>query len=223
MALASALEVVVVVFSFRRPHLFRYTPLAACMLAFFLMDAGRLFVLQKYGWSSPQYLYFYYYSDALATIALYFGIMCLYKMVFAEMGASRYIQGAAVMLLFLTAAFSYKVIHQQQGHLTSRFVVELSQNLYFVGVVLTYLLWGAVLKLRETRARLVQLILGLGVYFSAYAAYYAFRNLFPNVEGLHKFVPQFLGLILPLGWAYTFAKVPEDMRLQPSRLAVRTR
>jgi len=48
-------------------------------------------------------------------------------------------------------------------------VVELSQNLYFIGVLLTYLLWGAMMKMRENRTRLMQLVLTMGVYFSAFA------------------------------------------------------
>jgi len=40
-------------------------------------------------------------------------------------------------------------------------------------------LWGAMLKLRETRTRLIQLVLALGLYFSVFAASYAFWNLSP--------------------------------------------
>ena len=93
-----------------------------------------------------------------------------------------------------------------------------------VGVVLTYLLWGAVLKLRETRTRLIQLILALGVYFSATAGTYALRNLFPGLqESFLRWVPPLIGTWLPLAWAYTFSKVPEDARLMTARLVVRTR
>jgi hypothetical protein len=157
------------------------------------------------------------------TVSLYFAVMGLYEHVFREMAASRYIRAASVMLLSGTALFSYLVVRQNQGHLTSRIVVELDQNLYFVGVVLTYLLWGAVLKLRETRTRLIQLVLALGIYFSAYAAYYALRNLFPSVEGPHKIIPALVGCWLPLAWAYTFIKIPEEARLATARLAPRTR
>jgi hypothetical protein len=95
--------------------------------------------------------------------------------------------------------------------------VELSQNLYFVGVVLTYVLWGAVVKLRETRTRLVQLVLALGIYFSASAAAYALRNMFPSLAVTH-FIPPLAGTFLPLAWAYTFWKVSETARLAPGRL-----
>jgi hypothetical protein len=129
-----------------------------------------------------------------------------------------------MLLLAATAIFSYAVVHHNRGHLTTRFVVELGQNLYFVGVVLTYVLWGAILKLRETRARLIQLVLALGVYFSATAGTYALRNLFPSLQQhfLH-WVPPVVGLWLPLAWAYTFVMVSDEARLATARLAVRTR
>jgi hypothetical protein len=114
--------------------------------------------------------------------------------------------------------FSYLLVRQHQTQLTNRFVVELSQNLYFVGVVLTYLLWGAVIKLRETRTRLVQLVLALGIYFSASAGAYALRNMYPGLA-ITKFIPPLAGTFLPLAWAYTFWRVSEDARLAPARLA----
>jgi hypothetical protein len=155
---------------------------------------------------------------------VYFTIMELYQHVFREMNLSGYIRGATALLLAGTAFFSYAVVRQNTDHLTSRFVVELGQNLYFVGVVLTYLLWGAVLKLKETRTRLIQLILALGVYFSATAAAYALRHLFPSLQSsILRWVPPLIGTWLPLAWAYTFSKVSEDARLATANLVVRTR
>ncbi|HET7151487.1 MAG TPA: hypothetical protein VFI60_08755, partial [Candidatus Acidoferrum sp.] len=89
----------------------------------------------------------------------------------------------------------------------------------FVGLVLTYVLWGAILKLRETRARLVQFVLALGVYFSAFAADYALRNLYPNLQTLWQYTMPLLGCILPAAWMYSFLRVNEEERLAPSRLA----
>jgi hypothetical protein len=107
--------------------------------------------------------------------------------------------------------------------MTTRFVVELEQNINFVVVVLTYLLWGAILKLRETRTRLIQLVLALGVAFSATAGSYALRNLFPDATNLLRWVPPVMGVWLPLAWAYTLTKVPEDARLATARLVARAR
>ena len=146
-----------------------------------LVALGEYFTIQHYGFQSMNYRYYYYYSESLLTILLFWVIILFYQQVFAEMEASRYIRRAAALLLVATGFFSYMVIHANKDHLTSRFVVELGQNLYFVGVLLTYLLWGAILKLRETRTRLIQLVLALGVYFSATAGTYALRNLFPGL------------------------------------------
>jgi VanZ family protein len=148
--------------------------------------------------------------------------MSFYQQVFHQMGVGKYVRWTSVFLLSATALFSYLVVRQMPSHhLTSRFVVEMSQNLYFVGVVLTYLLWGAILKLRETRTRLIQLVLALGIFFSADAATYALRSLFPGLEAnFLKWVPPLVGTFLPLAWAYTFTKISEDARLETARVAL---
>lgn len=192
------------------------------MLGALGINIGRFFIFQRYGFASTEYKYFYYYSDALWTIFLYMSVLALYQLVFKEMGVSKQIRAASIALLGATAVFSYLVVRQHQTQLTNHFVVELSQNLYFVGVVLTYLLWAAVIKLHETRTRLVQLVLALGIYFSASAGAYALRNMYPGLP-ITKFIPPLAGTFLPLAWAYTFWKVPEDARLAPLSLTAPNR
>jgi hypothetical protein len=85
---------------------------------------------------------------------------------------------------------------------------------------LTYLLWGAVLKLRETRARVIQFVLSLGVYFSLYAAKYALDNIYPNLSHIWMDLPQLISTLLPIAWCYAFLRFNEDARLVPARLAV---
>ena len=200
----------------------KYFPLVFYMLAEFIATAGRFIVFLRFGYASQEYFYFYYYSDALEVICLYCALMGLYSLVFEEMGVSRYLRVAGVLLLGATAGLTYAVVSGSRDRLLTHFVVELSQNLYFVGVILTYLLWGAILKLRETRTRLIQLVLALGVAFSATAGSYALRNLFPDAY-LLRWVPPIMGVWLPLAWAYTLTKVPEDARLATARLVARAR
>ena len=211
-----------VVCSVRARCLTRYFVPNLCMVSFFLINLSRFVVLIRDGFGSSEYMYFYYYTDALGTIVLYFSVMAFYQLVFEEMGVSKYLRGASIALLAGTAWFSYMVVNQHTTQLTTRFVVELSQNLYFVGVVLTYLLWGAVLKLRETRTRIIQLVLALGIYFSGSAGAYALRNLVSHPE-LVKFVPPLMGTFLPLAWAYTFLKVSEEARLATARVVAPNR
>jgi hypothetical protein len=202
----------------------RYIFLGVYLLAATLVTAGQYTCIKKFGWSSVEYWYYYYYSESLLTILLFFVIVQFYDRVFEELNASRYVRRGAIGLVAATALFSYLVIRANQDHLMSRFVVELGQNLYFLGVVLTYLLWGAILKMRETRTRLIQLVLALGVYFSATAAAYALRNLFPSLQpAVLRWVPPIIGVWLPAAWAFTMMKVSEDARLVTSHLLARAR
>jgi hypothetical protein len=218
------LEVYVVVCAVYRKGFFRELPVNMYMLAAAGVSCGQALCMHRFGYSSPQYCYYYYYSDSLLTILMFWVIIHFYQEVFKEMRVGRYVRVAAVLLLLATAFFSYLVVHQNRGNLTSRFVIEIGQNLYFIGVVLTYLLWATVVKLRETRTKLVQLVLALGVYFSATAGSYAIGNLFPNFYNpFVRYLLPVIGVWLPAAWAYTFTKVPDNARMVAGALLARAR
>jgi hypothetical protein len=65
-------------------------------------------------------------------------------------------------------------------------------------------------------------VLSLGVYFSAFAASYALVNLYPDFV-LWRYVSHLMSMWLPLSWAYTFIKVPEDARLATSSVVIPNR
>src|SRR5713226_9260467 len=116
------------------------------MLSTVFLSIGRHQVLSHFGLRSSEYRYTYYYSDALLTIFLYLALITLYLHVFDEMKVEKFVRLTAVLLLVGTVLFSYAVVQQSQNKmLTGAFFAELSQNLYFVGLVLTYVLWGAIL------------------------------------------------------------------------------
>lgn len=175
-------------------------------------------LLHSGGVTSEAYRYFYFYSDALLTIALYFAVISLFFQVFEQMHVQRYLRLAAVLLLAGTALVSYGIVSQSSTRILTHFAFELSQNLYFVGLALIYVLWGAVVKLRETRTHLVQLVLSLGIYFSAYAATYALANLAPAVYPYARYLFPVLGALLPMTWAYAFWRIPANARLAPASL-----
>ncbi len=218
--LGTLFEAAVVVCALRRKALRRYFFLNLYMLFSVFVSLGRFQVLLHSGRSSVEYRYFYFYSDALLTIVLYFALISLYLLVFQELHVERYLRMGAVLLLAGTAWFSYAVVSQSSHRMLTHFAFELSQNLYFVGMVLTYVLWGAILKLRETRALLVQLVLSLGVYFSTFAASYAMSNLRPDLFSHITYLFPIVACLLPLSWAYGFWRVAEDARIVPARLAV---
>ena len=215
--MGTAFELLFVVCSLARKSFLRYFFLNLYLLLSTTVSIGRFFILWSYGLRSDQYMYFYYYSDALLTLALFVALISLYSHVLGELRAGEYVKWGAVFLLLGTAGFSYAVVAQSADRLSTSFAYELSQNLYFVGLVLTYVLWGAVLKLRETRTRLVQIILSLGLYFSAYAASYALMN-FSGKYSLIQYLSGALGCFLPLSWSLTMLRYTEESRLAPARL-----
>jgi hypothetical protein len=217
--IGTALELAFVVCSIARKSFFTYFFLNLYMLLTVLADVARWLVLRKCGFGSEQYMGCYYYTDALLTVLLYVSLISLYARVFGELRFAKHMRLAAVVLLLGTAGFSYAVVAQSEHTLYtgSGFAYELSQNLYFVGIVLTYLLWGAVLKLRETRTRLVQIVLSLGLYFSAYAASYALYNVAPQY-GVVRYAAGAIGCLLPLAWCITLMRYSEDSRLAPAQL-----
>ncbi|MBI1749053.1 MAG: hypothetical protein HY234_11840 [Acidobacteria bacterium] len=210
----------IVILAVVRGHFLRYFSLNLYVLGLIADTVGGFLIVRWYGFASLEYRFFYYFADVLLTILLYLVILGFFLHVFSEMQVARHLRVAAGVLLGLTAGVSYWIVHDQTAYLTTRFVIELSQNLYFLGVLLTWLLWGAVLKLHAARTRIVHLVLSIGCYFSAYALTYALRNLLPG-HAIWRMIPPILGFLLALAWAYTFTFVPEEARMMPSR--VRTR
>jgi hypothetical protein len=187
------------------------------MLVTLVIDVARFAILMNYGFASLNYRYFYYYSDLLLTICLFCALTGLYSQVFKEIGAEKMVRIGAVVVLVLTALVCFATVRHAQHRLATRFAGELSQDLHFVGAVLTYLLWSAIKKMQETRTRLIQFTLALGVYFSAFAGSFALFVLYPS-SPYSGFATYAMGLWLPLAWCYTFLKVPESARLQTARV-----
>ncbi len=181
------------------------------------ISVSRYVILLASGLKSISYFYFYYYSDAILTICLFFVLMDFFGQVFSEMKVSKLLRGGAMLLLGGTALISYHMVSSSSDKLLTRFAYELSQNLYFIGVVLTYVLWGAIMKMRENRTQLMQLVLSLGVFFSAFAGSYALRNMYPD-HAMWRYFIHFMAIWLPVSWSYTFLKVPEDARMATARV-----
>ena len=220
--LGALFEAAVVVCSLLRGPFRRYFTLNLYMSMSFLVSVGRYLVLMRHDHNvlSSEYIYFYYYSDAILTICLFFALMGLYAIVFEELGAALHLRVFMMLLLIGTTLFSYSVVHQSETRMLTHYIVEISQNLYFVGLILTYVLWVALLKLRESRVRVIQIVLSLGVYFSINAANYALHNVYPSLRFIWEYLPPVAGMLLPVAWIYAFMRFDENARLAPSRLAV---
>jgi hypothetical protein len=210
-------EILALVSLVRSRSVTQYFPLFLYLTVSLSVDIARFAILETTGLSSPQYRYFYYYSDALLTIVMFFVLMNLYARVFDDMGVGKYLRGGALLLLAGTACISYYMVNASSERLFTLFALEISQNLYFVGVLLTYVLWGTMVKMRENRSRVTQLVLSLGVFFSASAANFAVLNLHPQLA-ISKYIVPLMALWLPVSWSYTFTKVSEDARIITARV-----
>ncbi len=195
----------------------RYFTLAFFMFACLAMSVGDYIIIHTSGFSSGANWYFYHYTGSVLIICLYFVLMNLYMQAFSDLGVDRVIRIFALLLLGGTCGVSYYMVTISSDKMVTHFVFELGQNLFFVAVVLTYLLWGAMVKLKENRARLVQLVLSLGVYVSLSAGSYALLSMHSG----HIFWRYFMSSIdlwLPLSWAFTFLRVPEDRLIVTARV-----
>ena len=195
----------------------KYFTLVLYMFCSLAVDYGSYRVIETSGYRSNAYFYFFFYSDLLLAICLFFVLMNLYSHVFSEMGVAKHIRAAAMALLAGTTGISYYMIAASSTKLVTHFVAELAQNLYFVGIVLTYVLWIAMAKLHENRTRVTQLVLSMGVYVSFSAGSFALINLYLH-HGIWKYYFQIISLWLPVCWTYTFMKVPEDARLATAKI-----
>jgi hypothetical protein len=201
----------------------QYLALAFYAFTTAMASIGGFAVMRVFGFTSLAYIYYYYYTESFLAVLLFLVLMSFFRQLFEDMGAGLYVRIGGILLLGGTAFVSFLIIQGSRDHMTSRFVVELGRNLNFVGVVLVYLLWIAIMKLHETRTRMVQLVLALGIYFSTYALCYGLRPAHPDWQILRT-MPALVSVWLFFSWAYTFTKIPEEARLATLRVAAfRTR
>jgi hypothetical protein len=123
------------------------------------------------------------------------------------------VRWVALLVLAGTVGVSYSIVRAATDRILSRFVYELQQNLYFLGVVLCALLWFAMRKLVNMPTRLMQITLGLGMFLGAHAALYAFHNMFPSLAFWRYIPPASYVLFLAI-LAHTFTTVPETARIE---------
>lgn len=212
-----ALELSFVVCSLARKSFLRYLFLNIYIGFSLIASVSRFLVLRNSGQDSDQYAYCYYYTDLVLTLALFVAVISLYSRVLNELKLKQFMNLVAGLLLIGTILFSYAVVVRSEASLSTGMAIELSQNLYFVGLILTFILWGAVMKLRETRTRVVQFVLSLGLYFSAYAACYAMMNMEKHL-GVTQYLTPLLGCLLPLSWIITMLRHSEESRLATAQL-----
>ncbi len=196
----------------------RYVFLNLYLLMCTGFSIGNYYVRSLYGYTSEQYYYFYFMGDAVMMFVAYLVIGSFFDHLFRHSVFCSYIRPALVFLFLLVVGISGLFISRSVGHFYSGFVIELEQNMYFVGVVLTFLLWISMSYLGAQNRRFVLLVAGMGTLFAAHAANYAVRFLFPSLSALTLLVPPLAYNFMVGLRLYTFLRVPEEeVGVQPAR------
>ncbi len=196
----------------------QYSVLNFYLIVNLAFTLGCLYVIYVFGYTSYRYFYFYYTGDAIQNVAGYLLIGSFFDRLLRESVFHKYVRPTLAIFFLLITGISALFIAGSVDRLYSRFVIEFQQNLYFVGVLLTFLLWMSVNYLAVQSRRFSLLVSGLGIYFAAHAANYAIRFLFPSLSALTLVVPPLAYNFMVGLWLYTFLRVPEEeVAVQPAR------
>lgn len=207
--LSVALALAVVGVCLRQRCIIRYLFLNLYLLSITAHTIGGLYFIRTEGYESPAYFYFYYTGDAILTVFGYLLIASFFDQMFRGSFLRPYIRPTLAIFFMLVVGVSALFISRNVPNLYSRFVIQFEQNMFFVGVLLTLLLWISMSYLRAESRRFVLLVSGLGIYFSAHAANYALRFLFRDLADVLTKVPPLAYTLMVLLWLYTFVRVPE--------------
>lgn len=187
----------------------RYLFLNLYVLANASFSFGCYYVRSQYGYDSFQYYYFYYTGDAIPNIVGYILIGSLFDRLLRDSIFHKYVRPALVFTFLLIVGVSAGFLSANLERFYSKFVFEFQQNMYFVGVLLTLLLWISMSYLHAESRRFVLLVSGLGIYFSSHAATYALQFLTPRLDSVAIKIPPLAYCFMVLLWLYTFLRVPE--------------
>lgn len=198
----------------------RYILLNLYLLISSLFSLGCLYVIHTHGYNSPTYFYFYFTGDPLGTMLGYLAIGSLFDEMFRDSGFRRYVRPTLALFFVLVFGISVLAISRSVDHLYSRFVIEFQQNMYFVGVLLSFLLWLSMMYLGAETRHFALLVSGFGIYFAAHACSYAARYLFPTLADVTARIPPLAYNLMAVVWFYTFLAVRED---EPAPALVRHR
>lgn len=198
----------VVVCLWRRSFL-RYFFLNLYLISSAVFTVGLYYVYRTEGYDSPTYFYFYYIGDGLFNVFGYLLIASFFDRLLRESVFHKYIRPTLVIFFLLIVLVSGRFIWSNVDRLATRFVFEFQQNMFFVGVLLTFLLWVSMNYLRAESRRFVMLVSGLGIYFSAHAVNYALQYLFASLGPYLNKIPPLAYTLMAVLWLYTFWRIPE--------------
>lgn len=195
-----------------RKAFLRYFFLNAYVLFSAAFTVACMYWIRTEGYDSASYFYLYYVGDSFINVLGFLLIATLFDHMFRNSAFRPYVRPTLGLFFLGVVGVSLLVILRSVNRFSAPgFLVEFQQNMFFVGVLLTFLLWASMAYLRAESRRFVLLVSGLGIYFSAHAANYAVQFLSNSkvvAAALTKVPPLAYTLMVGL-WLYTFLRVPE--------------
>ena len=182
------------------------------LLVLVVIDGGaRPYVLQRYGFESHQYGYFYWATNILLAVAA-FALVCAFfrRACVTRWETWHFLRVLLAFVLVIVAVLSYLSLPHDFESLRQKFVIEFQENLFFACLVLNTLLYIMLQYVDHSDDRLGLLACGLGIQFAGPAASLAlvhvtFGN--PVAYLLYTHVEPLCTLGMLLVWFYAESRV----------------
>ena len=182
----------------------RFSVLATYFAIVAAVSLLRMHALYAYGLSSSEYAYLYYFSDLLLCVLLYFVIATLYRKVFPAKRTHLRVRVGSVLIAAGVGIWALAIVEATSSRLISRWIVEYSQDLYFVSVVAALILFAFARYKPNIPKPVHQLTFVFAGYYLFLALMYMIRYLSPRWGVPLGGLVGFFGMWLPLGVAYVF-------------------
>ena len=156
-------------------------------------------VLALYGFTSPQYFYFFYVTDAILALSAFLLVCSFFRRASVERREMwQSLRLVLVSVFIIVVGISCVSLKMNYTNLFGRFTTEFEQNLYFTCLVLNTALYILIQHVQVADDELELLVCGMGIQFAGPAANFALMYLTP---GSHFFmsVMQYVGPLCTLG------------------------
>jgi len=177
-----------------------------------LASIGRFCVLSRDGYTSSNYLYFYYYSDAILSVLLALAVWQIgARLIAGKVGRQAVlITGASILLPLIF--FTFAVVACSSSYLITRFTVELSENIFFAAALTTFFLWTWSLFNNADDRTATQFVNVLLVYFAVFYLVYWLGQARPYSRAHNGDLFSMMGAWLPLGCSFALVQDPPNAK-----------
>ena len=200
----TVLSVFVAVVIIIRGQFRRFSVLATYFAIVAAVSLLRMHVLYAYGFQSSEYAYFYYFSDLLPCVFLYFAVATLYRKVFPAERDHLRLRVGSIVIAAGVGIWSLAIVQATSSRLIPRWFVEYNQDLYFVSAVAALILFGVATNKPNVPKPIHQLGFVFAGYYFFFALAYMIGSLSPRWSAPRGGLVGFFGMWLPLGVAYVF-------------------